>query len=220
MEALIIVAVILGIILFIGGIFYIAHVIEKKRREALEELASKLECTFQKDGSVLQAELKDYHLFKSGHSQKAFNVISSTKEGWDVAAFDYRYTIGSGKHQSTNDQTVVRVKTAGLDLAHFELRPESFLHKIGSAFGYQDIDFDDYPVFSKRYLLKGEDEEAVREAFTGPVLRFFEDFKDVCAEGKGDTLFVYRSSKRLKPEDIEEKIKEALSLLAAFVGAE
>ncbi len=211
--------VIIGVIVFIAGIFYLSYLYEKKRRLALQEVASKLECTFSEDGSAIHTELDSYHLFSSGHSRKAFNVIKSEKADWDVAAFDYKYTIGSGKNQTTYNQTVVRVKTTGLDLPHFELRPENFFHKIGSMFGAQDIDFDEYPDFSKRYLLKSQEEARVREEFNEPVIRFFENFKDMCAEGKGDTLLVYRQGHRMKPEQIEERIKEALELLACFVGA-
>lgn len=208
-----------GIIIFVGLIILLAYWSEKKRREAMQQVAEKLECSFRADGSSFLDELADYFLFGLGHAKRAKNVIASEKPDFDVAIFDYRYTTGSGKNQSTHNQTVVRVRTAGLDLPHFEVRPENFFHKIGGMFGYQDIDFEDYPDFSKRYLLRGDNEEAVREAFSEEVIRFFENIKDICAEGRGDTLLVYRRGRRLKPEQIEEKTKEALQVLGAFVGA-
>jgi len=42
-----------------------------------------------------------------------------------------------------------------LKLPFFELKPENTFHKIGQVFGYQDIDFEAFPNFSKGYLLRG-----------------------------------------------------------------
>ncbi|MEC9473853.1 MAG: hypothetical protein VX584_04130, partial [Actinomycetota bacterium] len=64
-----------------------------------------------------------------------------------------------------------------LQLPTFVIRPENLFHKIGSTFGYQDIDFDAHPTFSKRYLLRGPDEEAIRNTFTDEFLSSYERHK-------------------------------------------
>ena len=47
----------------------------------------------------------------------------------------------------------------------FALTREGLLHRVGAALGFQDIDFDEDPEFSKRFVLKGDDEHAIREIF-------------------------------------------------------
>jgi hypothetical protein len=61
---------------------------------------------------------------------------------------------------------VISFQSSLLSLPEFELRSENMFHKIGKAFGCQDINFESHPEFSKRYLLRGADEEAVRTFFT------------------------------------------------------
>ena len=41
------------------------------------------------------------------------------------------------------------------DILDFNLKPEKFSDKIKSILGYKDINFENYPKFSSRHLLKG-----------------------------------------------------------------
>ena len=79
---------------------------------------------------------------------------------------EYSYVISSGKSNHTVRQTVVAFTEGNTGLPDFDLSPENIFHKIGGAFGYQDIDFERFEEFSKRYLLRGKDEEAIRKTFT------------------------------------------------------
>lgn len=110
-----------------------------------------------------------FPLFTHGRSQRAYNVMRGSDGPIQIAVFDYRYTVGSGKHQSTVSQTVVHLRSPRLELPRFVLAPENFLHKVGGLFGYRDIDFDSGPDFSKQYLLRGSSEGRVSDVFTPSV---------------------------------------------------
>jgi hypothetical protein len=90
-----------------------------------------------------------------------------------AAVFDYIYVTGSGKSQQTHYQTVVYLEPVNLALPMFSLRPETLFHRMLSAFGYQDIDFGQRPEFSKQYILRGQNELAIRQTFNDRVLSFF-----------------------------------------------
>ncbi|MGI9471696.1 MAG: hypothetical protein ACR2NZ_09210, partial [Rubripirellula sp.] len=107
---------------------------------------------------------------------------------------------------------VMSFRSVNLDLPAFELRPESVFHRIGKVLGYQDIDFESHPEFSKRYLLRGQDEDAVRAMFTPELLSFFESQEKVSAEASGDLLVFYRAGKRLKPEMIRAFMEEGFAI--------
>ena len=77
-------------------------------------------------------------------------------------------------------------------------------HKIGQAFGYQDIDFDAHPQFSKQYILKSENEEIIRNLFTSELIALFENEKKISAECSGYVLIIYRGGKRIAPDQIYE----------------
>ena len=82
------------------------------------------------------------------------------------------------------------------------MRPENVFHKIGSTFGYQDIDFANHARFSSSYILRGEDEEAIRGLFKAYVLDFFARRISVSVECNGTHMIVYEARKRRQPEDV------------------
>jgi hypothetical protein len=100
------------------------------------------------------------------------------------------------------------------------MRPEHFFHRIGSVLGYQDIDFESHPTaaeFSKKYLLRGKDEQTIRALFTDTVLTFFAAHPDkVLLEGSGDQLILYRDGKIIEPEDIPAFMKEGFEVFRLF----
>ena len=101
-----------------------------------------------------------------------------------------------------------------LSLPSFELRPEHMFHKIGQALGYQDIDFDSHPTFSKQFLLRGPNEAAIRDFFTPELLEFFESHPGVSVEAAGDRMIFYRASKRIKPEDVRSFMEAGFKIFA------
>ena len=103
----------------------------------------------------------------------------------------------------------------------FQLRRKHLLHKVGQMFGYKDIDFLDYPQFSKRYLLRSDSEQATREFFTDEVIRFFEQLDEKWSiEAAGQALVVYQPSKRVKPAQLTAFFEKSWELFLTFPTAE
>lgn len=193
---------------------------EKKRRETLRVFAEGNGFEFLEKAADPQAlGLPMIGLFKAGHSRHTSNILSGAFEGSAVRVFDYRYTTGSGKNSSTHHQTVVAVETGGALLPSFTLARENFFHKIGQAFGYQDIDFDDFPEFSKKYLLRGEDEEAIRDLFDVRIIDAYENGLACNVELRDGWLFVYQAGRRMKPEQFQPRIESAFAFLFELTGA-
>jgi hypothetical protein len=160
--------------------------------------------------------LKHLHLFSQGHSRKITNVLMGKAGALDVAVFEYAYTTGGGQHSQRWRQTVILFESDGMDLPKFTLRPENVFHKIGQVFGYKDIDFDSHPEFSKRYLLRGENEEAVRATFGTQARSFYESDLKLSTEAAGPQLIHYRSGKKVAPDEISEFIKQGVRVLTLF----
>ena len=71
--------------------------------------------------------------------------------------------------------------------------------------------------FSKKYLLRGEDEQTIRALFTDAVLTFFAAHPDrVLLEGSDDQLILYRSGIRIEPENIPAFMKEGFEVFRLF----
>ncbi len=213
-------AVAFGIFLLIAGLVVVsAHLHEKKRTEKFRDAARDIGLPFFLEGDdSLRSSLEHFHLFSQGRSRKIRNMLHGENSEVELAIFDYRYTTGGGKNSHTYRQSVIYFRSPVLSLPHFALRPEGLFHKIGGAFGYQDIDFDSHPDFSSAYLLRGDDEVKVREFFTSDLLTFFESHQKICVEGGGDQLVFYRQRRRVKPEEVNGFMDEGFRVFDVFRG--
>jgi hypothetical protein len=187
-------------------IFYFSVHHERKRTEALQQNAPVRGFFFtpKSDLGILPSDTADLHLFKHGHSQRVSNILQKPGDPLSEMIFDYIYVTGSGRNRSTHKQTVFLFQTSRHQFPEFELRPEHLFHKIGQAFGYQDIDFEAHPEFSKRYILRGKNEAMIRKTLTPDLIAAFENEKGISAECAGHFLIVYYGGKRIAPDQIYE----------------
>jgi hypothetical protein len=196
-------AVFLGFVALVVGFGFINHKLEKRRRETLRATAAQLGLDFaETDQTGLQSGFTGFKLFAHGSGRTIRNIVYGRVDG-DVEAmlFDYAYTSGSGKNKRTYSQTVAFFQSDRLLIPEFIARPEGLFDKIGQVFGYQDIDMPMHPEFSRRFILRGTDESAIRDFFRPDVVRFFENNTGLSVEAKFDRFIVYRPAKRLKPEE-------------------
>src|SRR5258708_8300663 len=142
--------------------------------------------------------------------------MTGSTSGLQVSLFDYRYTVG----KSTVVQTVA-VFTQDLQLPPFELRPEGFLDRIGDAVMHKDIDFDSYPEFSRRYLLRSPDEVSTRKFFAPSLLAYLEQTPSEQKwhiESTGTSLIFYRGFP-LKPSDIPAFLDQTSSIATSIFSS-
>jgi hypothetical protein len=209
--------ILIGIVLLAGVILYINYLAEKKRTEAMRQAAEELGFDFTAaDRDNLADRLGGFHLFGQGRSKRVHNVLRGESNDLRVTIFDYRYVTGGGKSSHTWNQTVICFQMKEQGLPSFFLRPETFLDRISGLFGFQDIDFDEHPVFSKKYVLRGRNVPAIRELFTEEVLTFYEGVDGISTEANGNRLLFYRHGKRIKPLEIREFMEEGFAALAVL----
>ena len=187
---------------------------EKERTEAMRAVANFLKWNFVDLAPWnMIPNLDSFSLFNHGHSKQIKNFMYGEANGVKAALFDYIYVVASGKNRTTHFQSVVYLEPGNLRVPYFSLRPEGFFTKIMTAFGYQDIDFGQRPEFSKRYLLRGQDEPAIRQAFNDQLLSFFETYQGTCVDAGNNQLFVFRTEFRCPPEEVQNQLSVALSIL-------
>jgi len=162
--------------------------------------------------------LEQFALFSQGHSKRIRNAMYGEIDGVKAAVFDYFYTVGHGKNQTRFNQSVIYFEPRNLNAPFFSLRPEHTFHKIISAFGYQDIDFGNHPIFSGQYLLRGPDEQSVRKLFTDALLGFYEMNEGTSTDGGGNQLFIFRQNSRPSPHETQAYLNWALQLQRLFAS--
>jgi hypothetical protein len=142
------------------------------------------------------------------------HLMQGNIDSADIAIFDR--VIGGGPAGDEELTTVVLFESTQLSLPYFLLRPEGILHKMGSAFGDQDIDFEEFPKFSRQYLLRGP-EEQVRNVFNSNVLSYFDNDLGWTLEGFETQLLVYRDTERVaSKEEFQEFVQQARMIYQLF----
>lgn len=203
------VLIVMGAAALVGGIIFLAIQAEKKRVEAMRQAALAMGFQFaERDDSVID---RPFPAFDRGHSRKATSVMRGQTGGRPVVLFDHAYTVSTGKNSTTYRQTVALFDDVP-GLPEFSLGPEHFFHKIATALGYQDIDFDEHPEFSKHYLLRGKDEAAVREVFNPDLLAFLAGERGWTVQSAGGALAILRSARRCKPQDSPAFLADCLRI--------
>jgi len=161
------------------------------------------------------------YLTGAGFDRFVSNVIEAAHtEELDLTLFDYQYTLGKGKSSTRGRQTIARMQSPFLKLPKFILFPEDFFAKMGKMLGRSDINFPESPEFSKKYVLRGEDESATRAIFSPALRQALEPLQHLTVEGAADLLFVFRTEHRTEPEELSASIEEDKRILALFVEAQ
>jgi hypothetical protein len=189
----------------------------KERTRKLQVTASQLGWSFAASAPLnMIAGLESFSLFNQGQGKQINNFMYGEASGTKAAVFDYAYTTGSGKNRHTQYQSVVYLEAGYMRLPYFSLRPEGLIYKIFTAFGYQDIDFGQRPEFSKQYILRGPDEQAIRQTFNDGLLSFYEMYPGTSTDGGGNQLFIFRGGYRFQPQEVQSYVGLALKVANLF----
>ncbi|MFS8795634.1 hypothetical protein NW807_00245, partial [Synechococcus sp. R70.1] len=178
-------------------VVYLGDYLEKKRREALEQVARSLGMSFSAElpegirSRLLQA---GFELFQRSGARFYNSMFKRLNDGTEIAIFDYSWKASRRRRRERGYySSVFWAYCEDLRLPHFRLHPEvPLFHDVAKAFGMQDINFENHPDFSRRYLLRGEDEAKIRLRFHPRFLSFLEQHPPCYAEGFGPQLVIWR----------------------------
>ncbi len=135
-----------------------------------------------------------------GHSRRGFHVVRGEWGGRRAAAFQFRYTVGSGKNQHT-----VHVGVALLHLERafpeFLIGPENFLHRIAGAFGYEDVDFESV-AFSNAFNVRCRDKKFAYDFCNSRMIEFLMEHREAGLEQEAGVMAVMREG-RLRAEHLD-----------------
>jgi hypothetical protein len=196
------------IVAIVCGIVYLV----KKRRQDLELVARQLKLDFfPKGDDSIAPMLSNLEFFMYGERCDVSNLmrgqVKRNGKPVTVAIFDYDYVICQRRRtevsfnedsvsiDSNSDteifcQTVLVFYDESLDLPGFSLRPEHLWDKLANFVGYEDINFDRFPAFSKGYRLLSNQVDDIRDLFQPNLIKFYESNK-VCTEAIGPYLLVF-----------------------------
>jgi hypothetical protein len=115
-------------------------------------------------------------------------------------------------------QTTVQVVRLPVQIPQFIIDKEGLFDKIFERVKVfsgksRDIDMKHFPGFSSKFLLTGEDEEAIRDFFTDDLIRFLEDNEIHHIESNGEALMIFKYLHIARTDEVQNMLQFAHNLL-------
>ncbi len=182
------------------------------RQQRIKAIATKNNWFYRQDVEWDVSTLQDFDFFETRPIEYKENALSGTfpesdNVQWEISDITFDEGALTAKEVFHTTCEVIHLNRK---IPLFILEQEGFFDKIFDrvmAFrGQADIDFTDYPEFSKRFKLRGDNPDKLGSFFTEPIIEFLLS-KDVYhIESNGHSLLIFRSLRVARTEDIEQMI--------------
>ncbi|HEX2898805.1 MAG TPA: SulP family inorganic anion transporter, partial [Bacteroidia bacterium] len=120
---------------------------------------------------------------------------------------DLRLSSGALLTLETMENTYMRINFKDCEIPVFTLSRETAMDRVAEVLGAQDIDFEGNQEFSAKFLLQGQDEEAIRGFFHPDLLKLHVNYPDLFLESRGDAILVYSTRGLATESSIEEMLE-------------
>lgn len=177
------------------------------RQTRLQNLANESDYQFTNQVDWDTANLKKFHFFEIRPIERKSNCLKgSFKDAnitWEIA--DVTFSEGAAFTAETFNTTLMVLKLPQ-KIPVFAMEKERVIEKLLDRFkaytGYQDIGFEMYPDFSKKFLISGNDEDEIRAFFTDDIIRFFENNQKIYhLESNGESLIIFDKIKLARTDE-------------------
>ena len=206
------------VLIAIGIAVYYAWKAEQERKTGLQALAEEFGLRFISAHDKTHDErYANFEIFRRGHSRSAYNSlfgsieISGSQHGLVMGDFTYKVTSSNGKSSSTTtyrfSYLILHPPLPGVpDLL---IRHEHLLDKIGSALGFDDIDFESAE-FSRKFMVSSPDKRFAYDVVTPRMMEFLLGAGRIpIIDLECGMLCLSDGSRRWKPEEFREKLRFA-----------
>jgi ABC-type transporter Mla MlaB component len=137
------------------------------------------------------------------------NILTKQVGTLNYTISDLSVVMGGDFKAGVSNLTVLSVSNLHLGIPLFAMKEEKLFD---DAF-LNDIDFEDFPKFSKTYSLSGFSDAQVRQFFTKELISYFEANDTYRIESLGSELLIYKEGKVASVDDIRKMINFADGLL-------
>jgi MFS superfamily sulfate permease-like transporter len=173
------------------------------RQIALRKFGDANEYDFNPQHVRVGAKYKGFPIAHGNIIRFEENVLAKYTDLGKVEVADMTIVQGALQSQTETRVTVAHFSETDLPIPDFALEPESFGTKLSELIGGKDIDFNEFPEFSRKYYLRGTSEDQVRSFFAEPVVRFLENREEIHIECHKHRLLFYKKLDVLEPHEIE-----------------
>jgi hypothetical protein len=206
------------LILLVPLIIIAAIILAAKRKKEWQLFASRHGLSFsRRDPFSTHKSLRHFDLFSHGHSRRAYNVCFGTIRGMNIRAFDYKYTVGSGKNSHTYYFTALIVR-ANMTFDRLFIRPERFFDKVAAAVGFDDVDFESAE-FSRKFFVKAENKKFAYDVIHPRTMEFLLSCQTLNVETNASNLLFHHGKKLPVPEvdALLDNAEQFISLIPQYL---
>ncbi|GAB4395581.1 MAG: hypothetical protein OHK0053_04700 [Microscillaceae bacterium] len=184
------------------------------RQKDLQVLAAKLHC----EGCILaqtydSLRIAQFTFFGGKQIKTIENRLTKQIEGATLEFMDVVVSEGARNAARSYKTSILFISHIHDHFPDFRLENQGFLDNF---FLGQDINFTQFPTFSKRYLLRGHQEVAIRQFFDEKLILFFEQNPGFQVETKGDKILIHRDLGLTPIEKIVAEFRFAEEMFGIF----
>ena len=153
-----------------------SHKKEKERQAAFAAWAAGNGLYYHVDKvRGFEDEHPTFGFLRRGSNRYAYNIVTGKHRDRDLTAFDYHYethsTDSKGNRTTHHHHFSCLFLGPAFPLKPLAIRRETFLDKISSTFGFQDINFESSE-FSRKFHVSGEDKRWCYDVIHSRMMEF------------------------------------------------
>jgi len=148
-------------------------------------------------------KFKDFPIQKGNKILYEENLLTKTITSGSIEFSDSTLSELALQAKTDTHITVAYLADIKLSIPDFALEPEGMWSKVSEVVNGKDIDFHEFPGFSKKYYLRGENENAIREFFNESLIRFLENESEIHIECHANKLLIYKKRDLLNTSEIQ-----------------
>jgi MFS superfamily sulfate permease-like transporter len=172
------------------------------RQLQLRKFAENNEWVFYPQKVKSALKYKDFPIHNGNKIPYEENILTKYSENAKLETSDITLVEGARQSQHEIHITVVQVSETNAFIPDFDLEPEGLWSKLFEGVAGKDIDFDNHPVFSKKYYLRGRIESEVRDFFSEQIIQFLENREEMHIECHRNRLIFYKKRDLLESSEI------------------
>jgi len=163
---------------------------------------------------------KDFPIQKGNRILFEENILTKYLDQERIEVSDMTLTSGAMQDKEDVHITVVHISEVDSHIPDFALEPEGLFSKFSELTEGKDIDFGEFPAFSKKYYLRGADESIIRVFFSESLIRFLENREEMHIECHKNKLLFYKKRNLMDSAEIEYAVKFAEDFVALLQPTE
>ena len=160
--------------------------------------------------------LQEFELCKTHRFKKVRNIISKT-DPWkeeEIFIFDYYHALfwtRSCFKRKHDYQTVFFVSSKYLELPELIIKPKTN-PKHWNIFKRDEIRFEDYPEFDKKYYVKGNNEVFVKKMVNRFLIHYLTHMEGWTIESLNFLLVIYKQGHLVPPNEFQEFLESCMEI--------